>query len=142
MTGPNGLGQLVLVVCKTTPAQQADAQKRANQYFSEVASGKKTRPVRRYIALQTLDPNEGQRGKYVQARAAVQQKAESKGELLGSEWADPSHLHCIMVFDVATHESVGTNCYVVGKLPNTGDVTTYDTFPAEFVASSAEILPR
>jgi hypothetical protein len=141
-TGPNSLGQLVLVICKTTPAQQADAQNRANQYFSQVASGKKARPARRYVALQTLDPNEKQRGKYVQTRAAVEQKAESKGESLGSEWADPSQLHCIMVFDVVTHESVGTNCYVVGSLPKIGEVTTYDTFPAEFVASSAEVLTQ
>jgi hypothetical protein len=44
-----------------------------------------------------------------------------------------------MVFDVVTHESVGTDCYVVAELPKVGDVLTYDTFPAEFVASSAEL---
>ena len=57
LTGPNGLGQRVLVVCKVTPAQQAAAQNLSNQYFSQVASGKKARPGRRYVALQTLDPN-------------------------------------------------------------------------------------
>lgn len=140
LSGPNGLGQHVLVVCKTTPAQQAAAQKLSNQYFSQVASGKKARPARRYVAVQTLDPNEKQRGKYVQSRAAAQQKAEANGQTLGSEWTDPSGLHCIMVFDVVTHESVGTSCYVVGSLPAIGAVDTYDTFPAEFVASSAESL--
>jgi hypothetical protein len=45
-----------------------------------------------------------------------------------------------MVFDVVTHESVGTNCYVVGALPTVGELNTYDTFPAEFVASSAEYV--
>jgi hypothetical protein len=140
LAGPNGLGQRVLVVCKTTPAQQAAAQKTSNQYFSQVASSKKARPVRRYIALQTLDPNEKQRGKYVQARAAVQQKAQADGKSLGSEWVEPSQLHCVMVFDVVTHESVGTNCYVIASMPAVGDVSTYDTFPAEFVASSAELI--
>jgi hypothetical protein len=140
LSGPNGLGQRVLVVCKTTPAQQAAAQKLSNQYFSQVASGKKSRPTRRYVAVQTLDPNEKQRGKYVQARADAQKKATTNGESLGAGWADPSGLRCIMVFDVVTHESVGTNCYVVGALPTVGELNTYDTFPAEFVASSAEYV--
>ncbi len=139
-TGPNGLGQRVLVICKTTPDQQAAAQKLANHYFSQVVSGKKERPARRYVAVQTLDPNEKQRGKYVQTRAAAQQKVEAKGESLGSEWADPANLHCIVVFDVVTHEAVGTNCYVISSLPNVGEVNSYDTFPAEFVASSAEFV--
>jgi hypothetical protein len=141
-SGPNGLGQLVLVVCKTTPAQQAAAQNLSNQYFSQVASGKKPRPARRYVAVQTLDPNAKQRGKYVKTRIAAQKKAESKGEPLGPGWADPAQLHCVMVFDVVTHESVGTSCYVVADLPKTGDVLTYDTFPAEFVASSAEFVAQ
>jgi len=141
-SGPNGLGQHVLVACKTSPAQQAVARKRANQYFSQVASGQKPRPARRYVSVQTLDPNEKQRAKYAQARAAAQQKAESKGQPLRPEWTDPSKVYCIMVFDVVTHESVGTNCYVVSSLPNLGNVSTYDTFPAEFVASSAESLPE
>jgi hypothetical protein len=140
LSGPNALGQHVLVVCKTTPDQQAAAKKLSNQYFSEVASGKKARPVRRYVAVQTLDPNEKQRGKYVKTRDAAQQKATSKGETLGADWVEPASLHCIMVFDVVTHESVGTNCYVVGSLPKVDDVFTYDTFPAEFVASSAEFV--
>jgi hypothetical protein len=135
-----GLGQLVLVVCKTTPAQQAEAQKVSNEYFSQVASGKKARPGRRYVAMQTLDPNEKQRGKYVQARTVAQEKAESNGKSIGSEWPDPANLHCVMVFDVVTHEAVGTNCYVVGSGPAIGDVETYDTFPAEFVASSSEFV--
>jgi hypothetical protein len=139
-TGPNGLGQRVLVVCKTTPEQQAEAQKVSNEYFSQVASGKKARPGRRYVAVQTLDPNEKQRGKYVQAEAAAQKKAESNGKSIGSEWPDSSDLHCVMVFDVVTHEAVGTNCYVVGSVPAIGGVETYDSFPAEFVASSAEFV--
>jgi hypothetical protein len=81
-SGPKGLGQLVLVVCKTTPAQQAAAQSLSNQYFSQVASGKKARPSRRYVALQTLDPDAKQRGKYVKTRDDAQKKAESKGEPL------------------------------------------------------------
>jgi hypothetical protein len=139
-SGPNGLGQLVLVVCKTTPAQQAAAQNLSNQYFSQVASGKKARPPRRYVALQTLDPNDKQRGKYMKAREAAQKTAESKGEPLGSGWADPSQLHCVVIFDVVTHESVGTDCYVVAELPKVGDIFTYDTYPAEFVATSAEFV--
>ena len=41
-----------------------------------------------------------------------------------------------MVFDVVTQESVGEKCYVVGTLPNDGEVNTYETFPAEFIATS------
>jgi hypothetical protein len=139
-SGPNGLGQHVLVVCKTTPAQQAAAKNLSNEYFSQVASGKKARPARRYVALQTLDPNDKQRAKYTQTREAAQKTAESKGEPLGSGWADASQLHCVMVFDVVTHESVGTDCYVVAELPKVGDIFTYDTYPAEFVATSAEFV--
>jgi hypothetical protein len=140
--GPNGLGQHVLVVCKTTPAQQVAAKNLSNQYFSQVASGKKARPARRYVALQTLDPNEKQRGKYAKTRIAAQEKAQTKGEPLGSGWVDPSQLHCIMVFDVVTHEAVGTDCYVVADLPKIGDFSTYDTYPAEFVATSAEFVAQ
>jgi hypothetical protein len=141
-SGPNGLGQHVLVVCKTTPAQQAAAQNLSNQYFSQVASHKKARPARRYVALQTLDPNEKQRAKYEKTRIAAQKKAESRSEPLGSGWVDASQLHCVMVFDVVTHESVGTDCYVVADLPKIGELTTYDTFPAEFVASSTEFIAQ
>src|ERR1700737_677744 len=45
--GPNGLGQRVLVACKISPDQQAAANKVSNEYFSQVASGKKARPSRR-----------------------------------------------------------------------------------------------
>ncbi len=138
--GPNGLGQHVLVACKISPSQQAAGQKISNEYFSQVASGKKARPSRRYVAVQTLDPNAKQQAKYTQAKAAAQKKAESNGQSLGADWVDPSHLHCIMVFDVVTHESVGTNCYVVASLPDLGAVNSYDTFPAEFVASPAQFV--
>jgi len=134
--GPHGLGQLVLLIWKITPAQKEDAQKRANQYFTEVANHRKPRPWRRYIAVQTLDPNPKQQAKYLQSRAAAEEKAQSENKPLGSEWVEPSELHCIMVFDVVTQESVGDKCYVVGTLPKDGEVSTYESFPAEFIASS------
>jgi len=140
LTGPNGLGQFVLVVCKLAPDQKVAAQNRANQYFSQVASGKSARPLHRYVAVQTLDPNPKQRMKYLQTKATVQKKAESSGKSLGPEWAEPSQLHCIVVFDAVTHDSVGTDCYVVSSLPRLGEVSTYDTFPAEFVANSKEVV--
>jgi hypothetical protein len=43
-----------------------------------------------------------------------------------------------MVFDVVTHESVGPSCYVVDTIPKIGDVNTYESVPAEFIASAAE----
>jgi hypothetical protein len=43
-----------------------------------------------------------------------------------------------MVFDVVTHEAVGGSCYVVGSIPKVGDVNTYESVPAEFIASAAE----
>jgi hypothetical protein len=136
--GPHGLGQLVLVVCKITPAQKEDARQRANRYFAKVAHHEKPRPRGRYVALQTLDPTPEQKQKYVKSQATAQEKAASEGKPLGSEWVDPSQLHCIMVFDVVTHESVVPSCYVVGTLPKIGDINTYETVPAEFIASSAE----
>ena len=141
-SGPNGLGQLVLVVCKTTPEQLTAGQDLSNRYFSQVASGKRARPARRYVAVQTLDPNQKQRTRYAQTRADVEKKAKSNGESLSADWVDDSHLHCIMIFDVVTHEAVGTNCYVVGTLPTVGTTTTYDTFPAEFVAGSAQFVAQ
>lgn len=134
--GPQGLGQLVLVICKITPAQKEDAKKRANQYFTEVANHRKPRPWHRYVAVQTLDPNSKQQDKYLQSRATAQKKAQSEGKPLGSEWVEPSQLHCIMVFDVVTEESIGEKCYVVGTLPKDGEINTYETFPAEFIATS------
>jgi hypothetical protein len=136
--GPHGFGQYVLLIWKATPAQQEDAQQRANRYFSQVANHQKPRPTRRYVAVQTLDPNPKQRAKYLVSRETAQKKAESEDKPLGSEWADPDQLHCIMVFDVVTHESVGPSCYVVPAVPQPGAVSTYESFPAEFIASSAE----
>ena len=136
--GPHGFGQLVLVICKVAPAQKVDAQQRVNRYFAKVASHQKPRPRGRYVAVQTLDPILKQKEKYLKDRATAQEKAASEGKPLGSEWVDPSQLHCIMVFDVVTHESVGEKCYVVSTLPKIGDVNTYETVPAEFIASSAE----
>ena len=134
--GPQGLGQWVLVVCKVAPAQKVDAQNRANQYFAAVASHRKPRPLRRYVAIQTLDPNPKQQAKYLESRATAQEKAQSEGKPLGSEWVEPSQLHCIMVFDVVTKEATNEKCYVVGTIPKDGEVNTYETFPAEFIAST------
>ena len=134
--GPQGLGHRVLVVCKITPAQKEDAQKRANQYFTAVANHQKPRPARRYVAIQTLDPNPKQQAKYLQSRATAQEKAQSEGNPLGSEWVEPSQLHCIMVFDVVTQQSTNEKCYVVPSLPKDGEMNTYETFPAEFIAST------
>jgi hypothetical protein len=136
--GPHGLGQLVLLVWKITPAQKDDAQQRANRYFAKVAHHEKPRPRGRYVALQTLDPTPEQKQKYLKSRATALEKSASEGKPLGSEWVDPSQLHCIMVFDVVTHVSVAPSCYVVGTLPKIGDINTYETVPAEFIAASAE----
>jgi hypothetical protein len=136
--GPHGFGQLVLLIWKVTPAQKEDAQQRVNRYFTKVANHQKPRPWKPYVAVQTLDPTPKQKEKYLKSRATAQEKAASEGKPLGSEWVDPSQLHCIMVFDVVTQESVGPSCYVVGTLPKIGEVNTYETFPAEFIASSAE----
>jgi hypothetical protein len=136
--GPHGLGQFVLLICKITPAQQQDAQQRVNRYFTKVANRQKPRPWVRYVAVQTLDPNEKQKEKYIKSRAAAQDKAATEGKPLGAEWVEPSQLHCIMVFDVVTEDSVGTGCYVVGSLPKVGETNTYESFPAEFIATSAE----
>jgi hypothetical protein len=140
LTGPSGFGHYVLVVCKIAPDQMAVGQKRANEYFWQVAR-KKARPSRRYIAVQTLDPNKNQKAKYVQAKEAARAKAESAGKSIGPEWTDPSQLHCIMCFDAVTHEAVGTNCYVVSTLPPLGETATFDTWPAEFVGTSTQFVP-
>ena len=134
--GPHGMGQWVLLVWKITPAQKEDAQKRANQYFTAVATHQKPRPLHRYVAIQTLDPNPKQQAKYLQSRGTAQEKAQSEGKPLGSEWVEPSRLHCIMVFDVVTQQPTNDKCYVVGSLPKDGEVNTYETFPAEFIAAT------
>jgi hypothetical protein len=87
--GPHGLGQLVLLVWKVTPAQTADAQQRANRYFTKVAHHQKPRPWGPYVALQTLDPTPEQKQKYLKSRATAQEKAASEGKPLGSEWVEP-----------------------------------------------------
>jgi hypothetical protein len=110
-------------------------------FIAGVASGKKARLPRRYIAVQTLNPNKEQEAKYAKAKEAAGKKAESNGQALGPEWVDPSQLQSVMVFDVVTHESVGTDCYVVASFPKLGETTTFDTFPAEFVATSTEFVP-
>jgi len=74
--GPHGFGQLVLVVCKVAPVQTADAQQRANRYFTKVAHHQKPRPRGRYVALQTLDPIPKQKEKYLKDQATAQEKAQ------------------------------------------------------------------
>lgn len=131
--GHYGLGRFVLAICKISPEQKQDAQERVNRYFAAVANHQKPRPWRRYIAVQTLDPNPKQVTKYLQTRAAAQKKATSEDRTLGPEWTEPSQVHCIMVFDVQTREFVGSGCYVVSSLPAIGQVTTFETYSAQFV---------
>ena len=45
-----------------------------------------------------------------------------------------------MVFDVVTRKFRATGC-MVAEMPKVGDIFTYDTFPAEFVATSAGLAP-
>jgi hypothetical protein len=143
MSGPHGLGTRVLLIWKVSPAQKATAQARVNQYFTQVALRQKPRPRHRYVAVQTLDPNPAQRIGYLRSRAAAQAKADAEDSPLGPEWVDPSQLHCVMVFDVETHGSVGDVCYVVSTLPAEGEVDTFNAYGAEFVASSgSSTLPR
>lgn len=88
-SGPHGFGQWVLLIWKVTPAQQEDAQKRANQYFTQVTNHQKRKPWTRYVAVQTLDPNPKQQAKYEISRETARKKAESEGKPLGSEWWIP-----------------------------------------------------
>lgn len=141
LTGPHGFGQRVLLIWKVTPAQTEAAQTRVNQYFTAVAHHQKPRPKRRYVAVQTLDPNPKQQLKYLQSRAAAQAKAESEDKGLGPEWVEPSQLHCVMVFDLETHEFVGGVCYVVSSMPAEGEVNVFETYAAEFIASSGNTRP-
>jgi hypothetical protein len=89
LTGPNGLGQNVLVACKLAPEQQTAGQNRANGYFAQVASGKIARPARRYVAVQTLDPNKKQETKYAQTKALCKRKLNQRANRLVRNGSNP-----------------------------------------------------
>ena len=125
----------VLVICKVSPEQKVDAKRRVDAYFAQVENRQRPRPYKHYIAVQTLDPNPAQTQKYLKTRETEQKKAADAGKPLGPEWKEPNELHCIAVFDVETHEYVGGSCYVVSALPTVGQVTTFDTYSAEFIGN-------
>jgi len=130
---PGVLHNLYLIICKPTPEQQGTAQKRVQDYLTSVQSGRQPAPKHRYIAIQTLDPTVKQKLTYVTKKTKAQMAAEANGEKLPAAWVETEKLHCLMVFDTESKQSVGTGCYVVGSLPAPGTLGQFESVTAELV---------
>jgi hypothetical protein len=134
--GYASLKHLVLVICKISPEQKAAAQEHVDHYFSEVNRHEKPRPHKRYVSVQTLDPNPKQTAKYLQTREKEEKKATEAGQTLSPDWTtDPSQLHCVMVFDIEEKQFVGSGCYVVSSLPTPGQTVSFETFSTQYIGA-------
>jgi len=131
----NVLHNLYLIICKPTPEQQAVAQQNVQRFFS--SSKKSGRPPlkSRYIAVQTLNPVVKQKLAYVSKKTKTRIEAEKNGQKLPASWVDTDQLRCLMVFDTQSKQFVGSGCYVVGVLPNDGQLVQFESVTAEFVST-------
>jgi hypothetical protein len=134
------LHNLYLIICKPTPEQQATAQQRVQQYLAAAQKGRQPAPKHRYIAVQTLDPSLKQKLVYVTKKTKAQMAAEASGEKLAPKWVETEQLHCLMVYDTESKQSVGTGCYVVGSLPAPGTLGQFESVTAEFVGAGITSL--
>jgi hypothetical protein len=125
-----------LAIYKFTPQQRSIAEKQVRRYSDAVKTGKLARPKTRYIAVQTLDPDSRQRKSYAEQRASQRKIEEAQGRALTPEWVEPNQIHCLMVFDTQSKEFVGSGCYVVAALPDSGQLVQFEAVTAEFVGGS------
>ncbi|HYY31003.1 MAG TPA: hypothetical protein VE860_23900 [Chthoniobacterales bacterium] len=109
-----------------SPEQQSTARKRISDYLIAVRKGKRRAPTHRYVCLETLRPTRAQSEEYLKKRAEN-----------GATRTNHAQLHCLIVFDTQTHQSVGTGCYVVESLPTLGAVTKFESVSAEFVGQGS-----
>jgi hypothetical protein len=132
----NVLHNLYLIICKPTPEQQAVAQTNVQKVLSPSKKAGRPIPKSRYIAVQTLDPVVKQKLTYVSKKTKATIEAEQNGQKLPASWVDTDQLRCLMVFDTQSKEFVGTGCYVVGSLPNDGQLVEFESVTAEFVSTA------
>ena len=126
-----GARNIVLLICKISPEQQKVAEANIRDYQT-----RKLQPTKsRYVAVDTLRPNKKQTETYLKKVAAEKQKADWNKEKLSDRWVEPAKLRCVMVFDTVSKEFVGSGCYVVGGIPELGDIDTFETFSAEYIGS-------
>jgi hypothetical protein len=132
----NVLHNLYLIICKPTPEQQAVAQTNVQKALSPSKKAGRPIPKSRYIAVQTLDPVVKQKLTYVSKKTKAAIEAEQNGQKLPASWVDTDQLRCLMVFDTQSKEFVGTGCYVVGSLPDDGQLVEFESVTAEFVSTA------
>lgn len=134
------LHNLYLIICKPTPEQHGTAQQGVQHYLASVQRGGQPAPKRRYIAIQTLNPTVKQKLTYVTKKTKAQMAAAANGEKLPATWVETEQLHCLMVFDTASKQFVGSGCYVVGALPAPGTLAQFESVTAEFVGAGITSL--
>jgi hypothetical protein len=131
----NVLHNLYLIICKPTPEQQAVAQQNVQKFFSSAKKSGRPPLKSRYIAVQTLNPVVKQKLVYVSKKTKARIEAEKNGQKLPASWVDTDQLRCLMVFDTKSKQFVGSGCYVVGSLPNDGQLAQFESETAEFVST-------
>jgi hypothetical protein len=132
----NVLHNLYLIICKPTQEQQAVAQTNVQKALSPSNKAGRPIPKSRYIAVQTLDPVVKQKLIYVSKKTKAAIETEQNGQKLPASWVDTDQLRCLMVFDTQSKEFVGTGCYVVGSLPDDGQLVEFESVTAEFVSTA------
>ena len=131
------LHNLYLIICKPTPAQQAVAQDNVRKYLTHSSKPGQPPLKSRYIAVQTLNPVVKQKLTYVSKKTKAEIEAKNNGQKLPSSWVDTDQLRCVMVFDTESKQFVGSGCYVVGSLPQDGQLVEFESVTAEFVSAGA-----
>jgi hypothetical protein len=126
-----GGSNIVLLICKISPEQQKAAEANVRLYQAQ----KHPKTTNRYVAVDTLRPNKKQTETYVKKIAAEKQKADWNKEKLSDRWVEPAKLHCVMVFDTVSQQFVGSGCYVVGGVPNLGEIDAFETHSAQYIGS-------
>jgi hypothetical protein len=121
----------VLLICPADESQKNAAQASVNRYRTR----KHSRPVGRYIAVDTLPPNKVQKAAYVKKVAEEKQKAAAKNEKLSDRWVEPSATKCVCIWDTVSQEFVGSNCYVVGGNLQVGETGVFETHTSTYVGS-------
>jgi hypothetical protein len=121
----------VLLICPADEGQKNAAQASVNRYRTR----KHSRPVGRYIAVDTLRPNKVQKAANVKKVAEERQKAAAKNEKLSDRWVESSATKCVCIWDTVSQEFVGSNCYVVGGNLQVGETGVFETHTSTYVGS-------
>jgi hypothetical protein len=125
-----------LGVYKYSLQQRRTAEMQVQRYNDAVKRGTRARAKARYIAVQTLDPDRAAREHYAKQRESERRTDEALRHTLASGRVEPDKIHCLMVFDTQAKEFVGSGCYVVASLPESGQVVRFEAVTAEFVGGT------